>query len=63
MSTYGRIISFAKPYHRYFPQYVVLALLAIIFSLTNLALLEPLFIVIFDTKGAEAMQALANQKS
>ncbi|GHE52707.1 MULTISPECIES: ABC transporter ATP-binding protein [Roseivirga] len=59
MSTYGRIISFAKPYHRYFPQYVVLALLAIIFSLTNLALLEPLFIVIFDTKGAEAMQALA----
>ncbi|OEK06645.1 ABC transporter ATP-binding protein [Roseivirga misakiensis] len=48
MSTYGRIISYAKPYHRYFPQYIVFALLAIIFSLLNLALLEPLFAVIFE---------------
>lgn len=59
MSTYGRIISFAKPYHRYLPQYVVLALLAIIFSLTNLALLEPLFTVIFETKTQEEIAELA----
>ena len=59
MSTYGRILSYAKPYHRYFPQYIVFALLAIIFSLTNLALLEPLFTVIFETKDAEALQKLA----
>lgn len=60
MSTYGRIISFAKPYHRYFPQYVVLALLAIIFSLANLALLEPLFTVIFETKTQEEIVKLAS---
>ena len=60
MSTYGRIISYAKPYHRYFPQYIVFALLAIIFSLTNLALLEPLFTVIFETKDAEELQKLAS---
>ncbi len=59
MSTYGRIISFAKPYHRYFPQYIVFALLAIIFSLTNLALLEPLFTVIFETKTQEELAELA----
>ncbi|WP_420385055.1 ABC transporter ATP-binding protein [Roseivirga sp.] len=59
MSTYGRIISFAKPYHRYFPQYIVFALLAIIFSLTNLALLEPLFTVIFETKTQEKLAKLA----
>ena len=59
MSTYGRIISYAKPYHRYFPQYIVFALLAIIFGLTNLALLEPLFTVIFETKDAEQLQKLA----
>lgn len=53
MSTYGRIISFAKPYHRYFPQYVVFAFLAIIFGLTNLALLEPLFTVIFELAESE----------
>jgi len=59
MSTYGRIISFAKPYHRYFPQYVVFALLAIIFSLLNLALLQPLFQVIFETKTQEELAELA----
>ncbi len=59
MSTYGRIISYAKPYHRYFPQYIVFALLAIIFGLTNLALLEPLFTVIFETKSSEELQKLA----
>ena len=59
MSTYGRIISFAKPYHRYFPQYVVFALLAIIFSLMNLALLQPLFQVIFETKTQEELAELA----
>lgn len=60
MSTYGRIISFAKPYHRYFPQYVVFAMLAIIFGLANLALLEPLFTVIFKTKDEEALLAMAD---
>lgn len=59
MSTYGRIISFAKPYHRYFPQYIVFALLAIIFSLMNLALLKPLFEVIFETKNAEQLAEMA----
>ena len=59
MSTYGRIISFAKPYHRYFPQYVIFALLAIVFGLANLALLEPLFTVIFQTKEEEELLAMA----
>lgn len=61
MSTYGRIISFAKPYHRYFPQYAVFAFLAIIFGLANLALLKPLFTVIFETKTVEELAAMANQ--
>ena len=60
MSTYGRILSFAKPYHRYLPQYVIFAFLAIIFGLTNLALLKPLFTVIFETKTAEELNALAS---
>lgn len=60
MSTYGRIISFAKPYHRYFPQYVVFAFLAIIFGLANLAFLGPLFTVIFETKDQEELMKMAN---
>lgn len=61
MSTYGRIISFAKPYHRYFPQYAVFAFLAIIFGLANLALLKPLFTVIFETKTAEELAQIASR--
>ena len=60
MSTYGRILSFAKPYHRYLPQYVIFAFLAIIFGLANLALLKPLFTVIFETKTTEALEEIAN---
>ena len=49
MKTFWRILAYAKPYHKHFPQYAVFALLAIIFGLTNLALLQPLFAVIFGT--------------
>ena len=59
MSTYGRILSFGKPYQRYLPQYVIFALLAILFGLANLALLKPLFTVIFNTKDAEDLSRLA----
>lgn len=59
MTTYLRILSFAKPYHKYFPQYVVFALFAILFSLINLALIEPLFTVIFETKTPEELGAMA----
>jgi ATP-binding cassette, subfamily B, bacterial MsbA len=60
MKTFRRIMAFAKPYHKHFPQYFIFAILAIIFSLTNLALLEPLFTIIFDYKTQENMNALAN---
>ena len=60
MSTYGRIISFAKPYHRYFPRYVVFAFLSIIFGLVNLALLKPLFQVIFETETEEELLKMAD---
>lgn len=59
MKTYLRILSFAKPYHKYFPQYILFALFAILFSLTNLALIEPLFTVIFETKTPEELGAMA----
>ena len=59
MKTYFRVLAFAKPYHRYLPQYTILAVLAIIFGLLNFVLLQPLFAVIFETKTAAELQALA----
>ncbi|WP_291786498.1 ABC transporter ATP-binding protein [Cecembia sp.] len=48
MNTYLRILSFARPFRRYFPIYVVYTLLSIIFGLLNFTLLKPLFDVIFE---------------
>ncbi|MFT6970997.1 MAG: subfamily B ATP-binding cassette protein MsbA [Roseivirga sp.] len=58
MKTFRRILAFAKPYHKHFPQYFIFATLAIIFSLTNLALLEPLFTIIFDYKTDDGLAVL-----
>jgi subfamily B ATP-binding cassette protein MsbA len=48
MNTYLRILSYARPFRRYFPIYVLYTLLAIIFGLLNFTLLKPLFDVIFE---------------
>lgn len=47
MNTYLRILSYARPFRRYFPIYVVYTILAILFGLLNFTLLKPLFDVIF----------------
>jgi subfamily B ATP-binding cassette protein MsbA len=56
-------MAFAKPYHKHFPQYFIFATFAIIFSLTNLALLEPLFTIIFDYKSQDGLVDLAKTSS
>ena len=63
MKTFRRILAFAKPYHKHFPQYFLFATLAIIFSLTNLALLEPLFSIIFENtkEGLDPVATLGDQ--
>jgi subfamily B ATP-binding cassette protein MsbA len=51
MNTYLRILSYARPYRRYFPIYVLYTILAIVFGLLNFTLLKPLFDVIFEQVG------------
>ncbi|MCH6198155.1 ABC transporter ATP-binding protein/permease [Aquiflexum sp. LQ15W] len=48
MNTYLRILSYARPYRRYFPIYILYTILAIVFGLLNFTLLKPLFDVIFE---------------
>lgn len=55
MKTYLRILSFAKPLGWFVPQYIVFALLSIVFSLTQLTLLKPLFEVIFEQIDPEKL--------
>ncbi|MFD2033653.1 ABC transporter ATP-binding protein [Belliella marina] len=51
MHTYFRIISYARPFRRFIPVYILYTLLAIIFGLLNFTLLKPLFDVIFEQGG------------
>ena len=48
MNTYLRILSYARPFRRYFPVYILYTILAIVFGLLNFTLLKPLFDVIFE---------------
>lgn len=58
MKTYLRILSFAKPYRRYVPQYLIFAILSIIFGLINFTLLIPLFEVLFNQVDEQTMQEM-----
>ncbi|UJP65266.1 ABC transporter ATP-binding protein [Mongoliitalea daihaiensis] len=63
MNTYLRILSYAKPYRRYFPIYIVYTLLAIIFGLLNFTLLKPLFDVIFEQVEPASMERFLDKPS
>lgn len=48
MKIYFKLLSFAKPFNRFVPKYIILAVLAVIFGLANFTLLIPLLNVIFE---------------
>ncbi|MBQ3658531.1 MAG: hypothetical protein II963_00050, partial [Bacteroidales bacterium] len=48
MSTFRRILSYAKPYGRYWPGYLVLSILSVIFGIANFALIGPVLSVLFE---------------
>lgn len=49
MDTFKRILSYARPYGRYWPGYIVLSILSVIFGVINYALLGPLLTVLFES--------------
>ena len=61
MKTYFRVLSFARPYATFLPQYIAFTLLGIIFSLTQFSLLKPLFDVIFEQLPPEKLAQYAKQ--
>ena len=60
MNTYLRILSFAKPYRDYLPQYLIFAILSIFFGLINFTMLIPLFNVLFDQVDTTALADMRN---
>src|SRR5690606_14865657 len=62
MNTYFRLLSFAKPIEKYAIPYVLLTLLAVVFSTLNLALLAPLLTTLFG-QSAGATEAAVKPDS
>ena len=52
METFHRVLSFARPYGRKIPGYLLLSLLSVVFGVVNYALLGPLLTVLFDNQAA-----------
>ena len=48
MSTFQRVLSYARPLGRYWPGYLLLSVLSVIFGVVNYGLLGPLLTVLFD---------------
>jgi subfamily B ATP-binding cassette protein MsbA len=48
MSKFSRLVSFAKPYSHYWPKYLVVVVLAMMFGVLNFAFIVPLLQVLFS---------------
>ncbi|WP_026952800.1 ABC transporter ATP-binding protein [Algoriphagus mannitolivorans] len=56
MNTYLRILSYARPFSKFAPIYILYAFLSIVFGLLNFTLLKPLFDVIFEQVAPESLE-------
>lgn len=58
MDTYKRILSYAKPLGKYWPPYLLLSVLSVIFGVANYALIGPVLSMLFEpSKAASAASA------
>lgn len=48
MKDFLRILSYGKPYSKYWPPYLILSILSVIFGIANYALIAPLLSVLFE---------------
>jgi subfamily B ATP-binding cassette protein MsbA len=55
METYKRILSYAKPLGRYWPPYLLLSILSVVFGIANYALIGPVLSMLFEPEKATAV--------
>ena len=58
MKAFTRILSYARPYSRFWPGYLIFSILSVIFGVVNYALIKPLLEVLFDPDAVEKYTAL-----
>ncbi|NJN27716.1 MAG: ABC transporter ATP-binding protein [Cyclobacteriaceae bacterium] len=60
MNTYLRILSYARPWRRFLPSYMVFSVLAVLFGVMNMALVAPLLKVIFN-EGSDVVEQVVTK--
>jgi subfamily B ATP-binding cassette protein MsbA len=58
LKTFLRLFAFAKPYRRYWPKYIIITLLGLLFGIVNFTLIIPLLDVLFNPESMEKVTAL-----
>ena len=53
MDTFKRLLAYAKPYSRFWPPYLTLSILSVLFGVANYALINPLLTVLFTPDQVE----------
>jgi len=53
MYIFRRLLSYAKPYSRFWPAYLTLSVLSVLFGIVNYAMIQPLLDVLFDPDAIE----------
>lgn len=61
MNTYLKILSFARPFSAYIPQYALFTILYVAFSLVNFTVLIPLLQILFGQVDTEKIDAIGSQ--
>ena len=57
MNDFKRLLAYAKPYRRFWPGYLVLSILSVIFGVVNYALIDPLLTVLFQPESMDVQMA------
>ncbi len=58
MRTFKRLLSYAKPFSRFWPGYLFLSIFSVIFGIVNYALINPLLTVLFDPNSIETYSSI-----
>lgn len=58
MNTFFRLIAFAKPYRKFWPKYLIISILSVLFGIANYALIGPLLKVLFEADKIAPVAAL-----
>lgn len=58
MDSFKRLLAYARPYSRFWPGYLMLSILSVIFSVVNYALIGPLLTVLFEPADIDVIDKL-----